>query len=549
MSDSQTWVTRAVGGGAFANDLAIARFGSEKLLGRSGFALTSPAFQGMRRWIRRYTEEAHVVDCTPEGHQPDVPTRLFPGVQQPLAILTLTSTSKKPEVANEGDRPMGEVRYRAVEGRQSDKFDQLSRLGVDGDWLPGPSRWTGPLMPAGSAIWEGAPSLPDLMPFRTTAVTANRPWPNAPHPEVLENRWARLAAADSAVRASLLKTTRDRDLEREFRPLPGFPARGPLGTEPGDCLEPVPMGWRSFDLQYLIPDSRVLDMPRPALWEVRSDDQVYVVELHSEPLREGPGLVFSGLILESSYFKGRGGRVFPLWDDAEGTVPNVRPGFLENWGEALGCSVEPDAWLEYLAGVTGYPSFQERFADDLATPGIRVPLTGSSEVYDRARAFGRLALAANTRRERGSVSDLADLVPAGDRIEPPQLIAPISDDPDAMPDAYGYDPKSRVLTIGTGSIGPVDPDVMGFTTSGMPVFRKWFNYRKKNPSGRTKEGLSGINATHWYPEWTDDLVAMLSDLTLLVEATASHRALLDDLLDGPLVTAEEALRERGGRQE
>ena len=45
MSDSENWVTRAVGGGAFANDLAIARFGSEKLLGRSGFALTSPAFQ------------------------------------------------------------------------------------------------------------------------------------------------------------------------------------------------------------------------------------------------------------------------------------------------------------------------------------------------------------------------------------------------------------------------------------------------------------------------------------------------------------------------
>ena len=45
MSDSENWVTRAVGGGAFANDLAIARFGSEKLLGRSGFALTSPAFK------------------------------------------------------------------------------------------------------------------------------------------------------------------------------------------------------------------------------------------------------------------------------------------------------------------------------------------------------------------------------------------------------------------------------------------------------------------------------------------------------------------------
>ncbi len=80
---------------------------------------------------------------------------------------------------------------------------------------------------------------------------------------------------------------------------------------------------------------------------------------------------------------------------------------------------------------------------------------------------------------------------------------------------------------------------MDFTTSGMNVFRKWFNYRKQNPSGRTKEGLNEINATAWYDEWTDDLVSMLADLTLLVELTPAHKELLEQLVDRPLLTAAE----------
>ena len=31
--------------------------------------------------------EIWVIDCSPEGHQPDVPTRIFQGVQQPVCIV------------------------------------------------------------------------------------------------------------------------------------------------------------------------------------------------------------------------------------------------------------------------------------------------------------------------------------------------------------------------------------------------------------------------------------------------------------------------------
>ena len=51
----------------------------------SGY-LTGPAFTGMREYLRRHASEGWIIDLTPEGQTPDVPTRIFPGVRQPLAI-------------------------------------------------------------------------------------------------------------------------------------------------------------------------------------------------------------------------------------------------------------------------------------------------------------------------------------------------------------------------------------------------------------------------------------------------------------------------------
>jgi predicted helicase len=52
----------------------------------AGF-LNGPGFQKMRADLRRETDEIWVVDCSPEGHQPPVGSRVFQAVQQPVCIV------------------------------------------------------------------------------------------------------------------------------------------------------------------------------------------------------------------------------------------------------------------------------------------------------------------------------------------------------------------------------------------------------------------------------------------------------------------------------
>jgi hypothetical protein len=442
------------------------------------------------------------------------------------------------------DAGHGRVHFRTIEGRQDDKFRELSQMTLTTGWEVAPDGPTAPFLRAGSDIWETSPLLESLMPFKSTAVTSNRDWPTAPHPEILRQRWSRLAGAPQEEKPTLLRETSDRRIESRVGALPGQTRRPPLREDVGECLDPVPIAWRSFDVQYLIPDMRVLDRPRPVLWEVRSDRQVYVLELHSEPLRSGPGLVFSGEIPASSYFKGSGGgRTYPLYRDAAGHVANISESFLRVYGERLGRAIDSTDWVEYLAGVTGYASFQESFEKDLVTPGIRVPLTTDRALFDRFRMFGQVSLAANTRRRRGSIAAVRELLDPTPLAPEPTVLRRVSTQAEDMPTTFSYDADKQVLTIGVGMFGPVRPEVMSFTTSGMNVFRKWFNYRKKNPAGRSLKGLSLINATHWYDEWTDDLVALLADLSLLTQLEPAHRLLIESLRQTPRLTVADLQQE------
>jgi hypothetical protein len=80
-------------------------------------------------YLRRHAAEGWVIDLTPEGQTPDVQTRIFPGVRQPLAIglfLRRPGTSRDVPAA---------IRYRALTGRQGDKFAALAAAGLDdGGW-------------------------------------------------------------------------------------------------------------------------------------------------------------------------------------------------------------------------------------------------------------------------------------------------------------------------------------------------------------------------------------------------------------------------------
>ena len=60
------------------------RYGIVCFITVAGF-LNGPGFQKMREDLRRDCDDIWVIDCSPEGHQPNVPTRIFQGVQQPVS--------------------------------------------------------------------------------------------------------------------------------------------------------------------------------------------------------------------------------------------------------------------------------------------------------------------------------------------------------------------------------------------------------------------------------------------------------------------------------
>jgi hypothetical protein len=52
----------------------------------AGF-LNGPGFERMREDLRQTCSDIWVIDCSPDGHQPEVRTRIFQGVQQPVCIV------------------------------------------------------------------------------------------------------------------------------------------------------------------------------------------------------------------------------------------------------------------------------------------------------------------------------------------------------------------------------------------------------------------------------------------------------------------------------
>lgn len=499
----------------------------------SGY-LKGPGFAGMRRYLRERCEEGWVIDCTPEGHQPDVATRIFPGVQQPVAIGIFT---RKPDT--DPTKP-ARIRYRAVHGRQAAKFDELKRIDIDDtDWEDCPDGWTAPFLPAGGDEWESSPVMGDLIPWQAPGVKPNRTWVYAALAETLQERWGILVTATGEEQQQLFRETDASNASKPKPGLPGFPHSDlAIKDESGPSLTPVPIAYRSFDVQFVIPDDRLMHRPSPPLWQVRGDHQVYAVEQHAQPLKPGgPALTFSAHLPDMDFFKGSaGGRVLPLYGSADTSRPNVTPGLLEHLSRTLGYAVPPEDLLAYIAAVTAHPGFCVRFEEDLRTPGIRVPLTADPQLWAGAVELGRRVLWLHTRGQRFSTDSQAPRVDDDVR---PLMQVPIPDSP--MPDDLTYDCQTRELHLGDGVVAPVDPRVVAYEVSGMNVLRKWFGYRRATrPQARGDQSpLDDIRPASWPPEYTSDLLDLLNVLTLLVEMEPEQAELLEAVMTGPRVTVED----------
>ena len=218
---------------------------------------------------------------------------------------------------------------------------------------------------------------------------------------------------------------------------------------------------------------------------MRSNRQVILTALARTSPAHGPALTVTGQIPDIDHFKGSfGGRVFPLWSDGESKSSNLQPRLLEHLGKTYGTKVSSEDLLSYIVALTAHHSFTARFRADLATPGLRIPLTADRASFQKVADLGRTIIWLHTFGE--PMADLELGRPAG----PPRLPAErrlripaegeIPQDREAMPDAIAYDATTKRLLIGTGYVDNVEPEVWNYEVSGKKVLRQWFSYRQKN---------------------------------------------------------------------
>ena len=503
--------------------------------------LNGDGFQQMRAWLRQWCSEIWIVSLSPEGHQPDVRTRMFEQVQHEIAVVCAVRSP-------EADDTPATVWFREVApGVRSAKFAELETIGVSGGaaaaWTPVPTSLRAAFKPAGEGVWRLCPSVHELLPWSTPGVKANRGWPTAQDSNTLRDRWNELVAeSDTNRKRVLFKENGSNTIERRFSTnLPDFPneaVAAPISTETNPCPTPVSLSWRSFDRQWIIPDARVLDRPRPPLWEVRSGQQIHLTCIENDHPASGPAATFTHLLPSQDHYHGRGGRAFPLWRDSTATTANVAPRLLGHLAELFGASVAPEDVLAYIAAVCAHPAYTAWFNEvSPYTPGLRIPVTADGDYWSMAVGIGRRVVWAHTFGER--CVDTDDGRPAG-RVrldDGPRLCRETGDG--TLNRTLSYDVERRELRIGEGTFENVAPEVHGYEVSGTNVVRSWFNYRRAGTGSRDPNSLESITPDGWRPEWDIELLDILNALTVLVALEPEQAELLAAIIDGPQITVED----------
>lgn len=517
----------------------------------SGF-LNGPGFQQMRAWLRDTCDDVWVIDCSPEGHQPEVGTRIFQGVQQPVCIVLASRSSKADK-----DAP-ATVRFRALPKKhRSEKFDALKTIAMHGDgWTLCPNDRYAPFLPASAGAWAGFPKLEDFFEYDGSGCQAKRTWVIAPDADSLRKRWDALIAAPAEKKEHLFHPTlrkgvpADRHVNSVLNEtLPGHKhSLLPLSKETESSIEPVRYAYRSLDRQWIIPDLRVITQPTKQLWESISDRQVFMTAPHDRSPSIGPALTLCGLVPDLHHYNGRGGRAFPLWNDVAATRTNVSSKLMEAVSQRYERQVSAEDVFAYIAGVAAHPAYTAKFQEDLTTPGLRIPITADADLFFAVADIGRRVVWLHSYGERmvdagQGRPEGAPRAPAGLRPSIPKdgAIAPHA----PLPDELRYDESERRLHLGIGHIDNVLPAVWKYEVDRKQVVTQWFSYRKRDrskpPMGdkRPPSPLQDIQPEHWLAEYTTDLLDLLNVLTLLVDIEPQQAALLEQVCDGALISEAE----------
>ncbi|MER6193964.1 type ISP restriction/modification enzyme [Streptomyces cyaneofuscatus] len=388
------------------------------------------------------------------------------------------------------------------------------------------ARRTAATAAAGSGEDTRSVELDELMPWSVRPLRTGRSWVSGPDPAALRARWERLAAAEGAEQERLFRPSRSRTPHTPVAALPGrSTGTGRFAREPGACPDPVRIAHGPFDEQWLLPDHRLIDAARPELWRVGDERQLFAVEHGYVPqAAAGPALSVTHLLPDGHSPAGRPGRIRPLYRRPGATDPNLAPGLLDVVRTRLGPQeAGPESVLAWiLAAALPSPS------------GCRVPLPADAEVWAAGVELGRELVRLRLRGARGGERPR---LPGGRR---PYVRAALP----ARPTGIVYDAEAEALVIGGGRIAPVPAGAWEFTVSGVRVLELWFDRRAAAavgavPEGVEADGLEAVGARGWTPEWTSELLELITVLALLDGLRPRQEALRARLERAPLISRDE----------
>jgi hypothetical protein len=496
--------------------------------------LRGPAFVGMRRVMRQTFDDLWIIDLEGDNLGARKTDNIF-SIRVPVAVAVGVRYGKpNPDT-------LATVHYARITGSQIEKLARLDSLRDFNDlkWAECFSGWMDPFLPVGAGNYFGWPLLTDLFPWQYSGVQLKRTWPIGETKALLEARWRRLMAAPPNQRAALFREA-GRKVGESYRPLDGAGARlAPIKSEPSDA--PVPpiqrYGFRSFDRQWIIKDTRLADRMRPPLWLAHGPNQVYLTSLLTEVLGAGPAATVAAEAPDLHHFSGRGGKdAVPLWRDSAAAQPNVTAGILEHLSCVYGCEVNPEDLLAYCYTLLASPSYVQRFSEELTIPGPRLPLTRDGKLFARIAAAGRRLIWLHTYGARfRPAGERNGVVPRGTA----RNTRRISADPASYPETFGYDEPIRTLHVGSGAFAPVLPELWRFSVSGLEVLKSWLSYRMKAGAGRTSSDLDKIRPESWTSELTRELLYLLWILEATVAIYPDLEKHLAAVIAGPVFTADD----------
>lgn len=325
-------------------------------------------------------------------------------------------------------------------------------------------------------------------------------------------------------------------------PIPGHPA-AKCSLRSASWSEPhiVPVAYRSFDRQYIILDPRVVDRPRSDLWRCLSPRQIFATEQHAHPITDGPAITFAAYVPHAHHFNSRGGRVLPLYKDPQANMPNVAPGLLRYLSQVLREPVLAEDLIAYIAAVVSHSGYTRRFRKDLATPGIRIPLSRNPQLWEQALEIGRQVIRLHTYGKR--FADQEAPKPSLASEDTPKIVTPIPSSEQDMPDFVGHDENTQTLLVGSaGRIAPVSTAMWQYTVGGKTptVVKRWIGYRLKRPRGHVRTSpLDEINAASWTLDFNNDLLDLLNVIGCLLQLEPRQDMLLEGILSSPLIDNDE----------